>query len=52
MLLEAMKMEHRILADADGVVRAVLVEVGQSVDAHALVVEFEDEPADEAGDPA
>ena len=51
-LLEAMKMEHRILADADGVVRAVLVEVGDSVDAHALVVEFEDEPANESGDPA
>ena len=44
-LLEAMKMEHRILADADGVVEQVLVEVGQSVDAHALVVEFADETA-------
>ncbi len=44
-VLEAMKMEHRILADADGVVSAVLVEVGQAVDAHALVVEFADEPA-------
>jgi acetyl/propionyl-CoA carboxylase alpha subunit len=45
-VLEAMKMEHRILADTDGVVARVLVEVGQSVDAHALVVELEDaEPA-------
>ncbi len=44
-VLEAMKMEHRVAAEADGVVRAVLVEVGQPVDAHALVVEFEDEPA-------
>jgi propionyl-CoA carboxylase alpha chain len=41
-VLEAMKMEHRILADVDGVVARVLVEVGQSVDAHALVVEFEE----------
>ena len=40
-VLEAMKMEHRILADADGVVARVLVEVGQSVEAHALVVELE-----------
>ncbi len=40
-VLEAMKMEHRILADVDGVVLRVLVEVGQSVDAHALVVELE-----------
>jgi propionyl-CoA carboxylase alpha chain len=45
-LLEAMKMEHRILADVDGVVSRVLVEVGQSVDAHALVVEFDEVPAD------
>jgi propionyl-CoA carboxylase alpha chain len=43
-LLEAMKMEHRILADVDGVVARVLVEVGQSVDAHALVVEFDEAP--------
>jgi acetyl/propionyl-CoA carboxylase alpha subunit len=45
-MLEAMKMEHRILADVDGVVARVLVEVGQSVDAHALVVEFDDAPQD------
>ena len=41
-------MEHRIRADADGVVGAVLVEVGQAVDAHALVVEFADEPVRDA----
>jgi propionyl-CoA carboxylase alpha chain len=41
-VLEAMKMEHRIAAEADGVIARVLVEVGQSVDAHALVVEFAD----------
>ncbi len=37
-VLEAMKMEHRILAAADGVVERVLVEVGDSVDAHQVVV--------------
>ena len=46
-VLEAMKMEHRIIADADGVVARVLVELGQSVDAHALVVEFEDPTVEE-----
>ncbi|MBI1350686.1 MAG: biotin/lipoyl-binding protein [Actinomycetales bacterium] len=40
-ILEAMKMEHRITADTDGVVARVLVEVGRSVDAHALVVEVD-----------
>ena len=39
-VLEAMKMEHRIAADVDGVIDRVLVEVGQSVDAHTVVVEF------------
>jgi len=37
-VLEAMKMEHRITADSDGVVIEVLVEPGQAVDAHAIVV--------------
>ena len=36
-VLEAMKMEHRITADADGIVSEVLVEPGQSVDAHQVV---------------
>jgi len=36
-VLEAMKMEHRITADADGIVTEVLVEPGQSVDAHQVV---------------
>ena len=45
-VLEAMKMEHRVLAEADGTVARVLVEVGQSVDAHALVVELEDDPSE------
>ena len=39
-VLEAMKMEHSIRADVDAVVERVLVEVGQSVDAHHVVVEF------------
>lgn len=37
-VLEAMKMEHRITADAQGVVAEVLVEAGQAVDAHTVVV--------------
>ena len=37
-VLEAMKMEHTITADADGEVTAVHVRVGQSVDAHQVVV--------------
>ena len=41
-ILEAMKMEHSIRADVDGVVSRVLVEVGQSVEAHTVVVAFEE----------
>ena len=37
-VLEAMKMEHTIRADTDGVVHEVHVSVGQSVDAHTVVV--------------
>ena len=44
-MLEAMKMEHRILADVDGIIAKVLVDVGQSVEAHTVVVEFADEEA-------
>ncbi|MET0740580.1 MAG: biotin carboxylase N-terminal domain-containing protein [Candidatus Nanopelagicales bacterium] len=36
--LEAMKMEHRITADADGVVEQVLVELGDSVEAHQVLI--------------
>ncbi len=36
-VLEAMKMEHTIRADADGVVTEIHVGVGQSVDAHTVV---------------
>jgi acetyl-CoA/propionyl-CoA carboxylase biotin carboxyl carrier protein len=41
-ILEAMKMEHRILADTDGVVAQVLVQPGMSVDAHQVVVVLEE----------
>jgi propionyl-CoA carboxylase alpha chain len=44
-MLEAMKMEHRIIADHDGVISRVLVEVGHSVDAHTVVVEFDEDEA-------
>jgi len=37
-VLEAMKMEHTIRADEDGMVLELHVRVGQSVDAHAVVV--------------
>ncbi len=37
-VLEAMKMEHRITAAIDGVIDNVLVSVGQAVDAHQLLV--------------
>jgi len=37
-ILEAMKMEHRITTDTDGVVAQVLVKPGMGVDAHQVVV--------------
>ena len=37
-LIEAMKMEHKIVAGGDGVVAEVLVVPGQSVEAHEVVV--------------
>jgi acetyl/propionyl-CoA carboxylase alpha subunit len=40
-VLEAMKMEHRIVADGDGVVGDVLVAAGDTVDAHAVLLTFE-----------
>ena len=40
-LMEAMKMEHQITADAAGVVAEVLVAAGDQVDAHQLVVVLE-----------
>ena len=41
--LEAMKMEHEIVATADGIVSALSVEVGAQVDAGALLVAIEEE---------
>jgi biotin carboxyl carrier protein len=41
-ILEAMKMEHRITADRDGVIAQVLVKPGSSVDAHQVVVVLEE----------
>ena len=41
-VLEAMKMEHRIKADGDGVVAEVRVSVGDSVDAHHVVAVLEE----------
>ncbi len=39
-VLEAMKMEHRIVAPVAGTVEEVLVAVGQAVDAHQLLVKL------------
>ena len=41
-ILEAMKMEHEVAAPHDGVVREVLVEVGQQVDTGAVLVVIEE----------
>ncbi|MGK5091382.1 acetyl-CoA carboxylase biotin carboxylase subunit [Deltaproteobacteria bacterium TL4] len=40
-VLEAMKMEHQIKSDVDGVVKEVLVRQGQQVDARQLLVQVE-----------
>jgi propionyl-CoA carboxylase alpha chain len=37
-VLEAMKMEHEVVAPDDGTVESVLVEVGQQVDAGTVLV--------------
>jgi propionyl-CoA carboxylase alpha chain len=47
-VLEAMKMEHQILADAAGRVSAIHVSVGDRVDAHQLLVTVE--PHNQQGD--
>jgi propionyl-CoA carboxylase alpha chain len=48
-VLEAMKMEHRIVAPADGVVVRISVEQGQMVDGGQVLVELGDAATD-AGD--
>ena len=46
-VLEAMKMEHRIVAPHDGVIDQVLVAVGDAVDAHSVVVRLVEAGDDE-----
>jgi geranyl-CoA carboxylase alpha subunit len=41
LVLEAMKMQHEILADVDGLVLAVNAEAGKQVAADALIIEIE-----------
>jgi propionyl-CoA carboxylase alpha chain len=48
-ILEAMKMEHEVTAPHDGVVRDVLVEVGQQVDAGAVLVALDEARNEENG---
>jgi 3-methylcrotonyl-CoA carboxylase alpha subunit len=43
-VLEAMKVEHQVRAGTDGVVVEVLVQVGDNVDAHQLLVRLEEAP--------
>ncbi|WP_334144156.1 acetyl/propionyl/methylcrotonyl-CoA carboxylase subunit alpha [Rhabdothermincola sp.] len=43
-VLEAMKVEHRIAATADGRVAEILVDEGANVDAHQLLVRVEEQP--------
>ena len=40
-MLEAMKMQHEILADVEGLVLEVNAEVGNQVAADALIIEIE-----------
>ena len=40
-VVEAMKMEHRIAAEADAVVRAVHVAAGQMVDGGSVLIELD-----------
>lgn len=44
LILEAMKMEHRITAPAAGVIKALAVAVGEQVANGALLVTFEEKP--------
>ena len=47
-ILEAMKMEHALLAARDGIVAEVLVEAGAQVDAGAALIRLEEEEAEVA----
>ena len=48
MVIEAMKMEHRILADVKGTVAAIHVAEGDQVEGRQLLVEIEVEESEEA----
>lgn len=50
-VLEAMKMEHRVTAPADGTVTAVLVAVGDQVATGAELLAFAPDGAEDGGDP-
>ena len=47
-VLEAMKMEHALLASRDGTVAEVLVEAGSQVEAGAALIRLEDEAQEAA----
>ncbi len=47
-ILEAMKMEHSLLAARDGIVAEVLVEAGAQVEAGAALIRLEEEEKEEA----
>ena len=49
-VLEAMKMEHRVVAEADAVVAEVLVTVGEAVDAHTVVVHLVEPSGNESAE--
>jgi acetyl-CoA carboxylase carboxyltransferase component len=51
-VIEAMKMEHEIVAEQDGVVAELAVRVGQTVDAGQLLVVMEPASAGAAAEPA
>jgi biotin carboxyl carrier protein len=44
-ILEAMKMEHEVTAPHDGIVLDVCVEVGQQVEAEAVLIVLEESAA-------
>ncbi|MBZ0124642.1 MAG: acetyl-CoA carboxylase biotin carboxyl carrier protein subunit, partial [Roseovarius sp.] len=48
-VLEAMKMEHSLLAPRDGVVAEVLAEAGTQVEAGAALIRLADEEGSEKG---
>lgn len=47
-ILEAMKMEHALLAARDGVVAEILAAAGDQVEAGAALIRLQDEPKEEA----